>query len=383
MKNKNKKSAEIKIGAFFYNFYNMQGLYVHIPFCRQKCFYCDFFSVGYNEHTASQYAEALSIHCRRYKNEKINTAYIGGGTPSVLSEKQISKLLDSINDNFDTSSLKEFTFELNPESTTEAKLKILKKAGVNRLSMGLQSVNNEMLKKIGRVHDFSMFERAYKAALNAGFDNFNLDLIYGLPQQSIADWENNLNKAVRFGCSHISLYPLSIEEDTPFFNSGVCVNEDLQREMYETAVRILADNGFDHYEISNWAKPGSQSVHNGNYWRNFKYIALGAGAAGYENDFRYLNIVNIEKYMELTAKGMSVKQEDDYIDEETRESETIMLGLRLLDEGVNINDFKKESIKSALQELLNEHKLINEDGRIKLPKDMVYVSNSIMSRFMK
>jgi oxygen-independent coproporphyrinogen-3 oxidase len=361
----------------------MQGLYVHIPFCRQKCFYCDFFSVGYNEHTASQYAEALSIHCRRYKNEKINTAYIGGGTPSVLSEKQISKLLDSINDNFDTSSLKEFTFELNPESTTEAKLKILKKAGVNRLSMGLQSVNNEMLKKIGRVHDFSMFERAYKAALNAGFDNFNLDLIYGLPQQSIADWENNLNKAVRFGCSHISLYPLSIEEDTPFFNSGVCVNEDLQREMYETAVRILADNGFDHYEISNWAKPGSQSVHNGNYWRNFKYIALGAGAAGYENDFRYLNIVNIEKYMELTAKGMSVKQEDDYIDEETRESETIMLGLRLLDEGVNINDFKKESIKSALQELLNEHKLINEDGRIKLPKDMVYVSNSIMSRFMK
>ncbi|MDR2426681.1 MAG: radical SAM family heme chaperone HemW [Endomicrobium sp.] len=365
--------------ALFY----MLGLYIHIPFCKQKCFYCDFFSVEYEEKKASQYVQSLSMHCGQHKNRKIDTAYIGGGTPSVLSERQISTLLKAVNDNFETRSLKEFTFELNPESTSCDKLKILKEFGVNRLSMGLQSVDDEMLKKIGRVHNFATFEKAYESAVKSGFDNFNLDLIYGLPGQSVSDWENDLNTAVKFGCGHVSLYPLNIEEHTPFFNSGISVDEDLQREMYEVAVKILADNSFNHYEISNWAKLGKESLHNGNYWRNFEYIAVGAGAAGYENRFRYLNIIDVDKYMELIVKGLPVKQENDFIDDTDYEAEAIMLGLRLLDKGADINTFKNESNKKALQKLLRENKLINENGRVKLPKNMIFISNVIMSHFMK
>lgn len=249
--------------------------------------------------------------------------------------------------------------------------------------MGLQSCNDEFLEKIGRIHNFSMFESAYKAAAKAGFDNFNLDLIYGLPQQTMAEWQNDLKTAAGFGCGHISLYPLSIEEDTPFFNSNIKTDENLQRDMYEEAVNFLSENGFAHYEISNWAKPGKESLHNSNYWRNMEYIAIGAGAAGYENRFRYSNMENIEKYAEFISKGLSVKEENDFIDDENYEIETIMLGLRMLNEGVDIKAFKKRENADTLQKLLARRMLINENGRIKLPKNMVFTSNAVMSEFMK
>jgi oxygen-independent coproporphyrinogen-3 oxidase len=202
----------------------MQGLYIHIPFCRKKCFYCDFFSVEHNEYLSSQYIEALTAHCRQYKGEKIDTAYIGGGTPSSLSENMIEKLMNAVNCNFDVKSLCEFTFELNPESVSDGKMQILKAAGVNRLSMGLQSCDDRFLKKIGRIHDFSTFEKAYERARKAGFNNFNIDLIYGLPGQTIKNWASDLRTAVEFDSEHLSLYPLSIEEGSAFFKSGVVID---------------------------------------------------------------------------------------------------------------------------------------------------------------
>lgn len=361
----------------------MFGLYVHIPFCKKKCFYCDFFSVEYSEYISSQYIEAVSKQSVQYKGSRIDTIYIGGGTPSVLTDQQIEKLLDSLRYNFNTGGLKEFTFELNPESVTKDKLKILKSYGVDRLSMGLQSVDNGLLKKIGRVHDLEMFVRAYDTSRKEGFTNFNLDLIYGLPGQSLADWEKNLQVVFDLGCEHVSLYPLSIEEGTLFYSSGVNIDDNLQREMYETAVNFFSGKGFNHYEISNWSKRGKESLHNSNYWRNFEYIGLGAGASGYENRFRYSNTENIEKYIDLAAKNLSVKEENDFIDEASYEAEAIMLGLRLLDEGVDIKTFKNHSSLAVLERLLQEKMLKNDSGKIKLPENAVFTSNHIMSQFMK
>ena len=361
----------------------MPGLYIHIPFCKKKCFYCDFFSVEYNEYLSSQYVEALSKHAGQHKGRAVDTIYVGGGTPSVLSEKQIERLLNSIKTNFNLNGLKEFTFELNPESASKDKLKILKNYGVDRLSMGLQSVDDNLLKKIGRIHDFEIFSKAYECARNEGFDNFNLDLMYGLPEQTLSSWKKSLKTVSDIGCEHISLYPLSIEENTPFYNDGIEINDNLQSDMYETAVDFLFGENFNHYEISNWAKPGKESAHNSNYWRNFEYIALGAGASGYENGYRYSNIENIAGYTDFILKGMNVKDKSEFINDEIYESEAIMLGLRLLDEGVDIKTFKSCANINALNELLREKKLINENKRIKLPKNTVFISNQIMSRFMK
>ncbi|MCL1972760.1 MAG: radical SAM family heme chaperone HemW [Endomicrobia bacterium] len=336
----------------------------------------------YNKDLSNRYISALAAHSNLYKDVKVNTVYIGGGTPSILSEKQIEKLLNSIQSNFNLDELKEFTFELNPESVTNEKLKILKDCGVGRLSMGLQSADDDLLMKIGRAHTFKTFACAYEAARKEDFDNFNIDLIYGLPGQSLPAWEKSLQAAVEFGCEHISLYPLSIEEGTQFYNAGICVDDSLQRDMYETAVKFLSSKSFKHYEISNWAKPGKDSVHNSNYWRNFEYIALGAGASGYENRFRYSNIENIGKYIDLISKKLSVKEDNDFIDEASYEAEMIMLGLRLLNEGVNINEFKTLSNKNALNKLIAQNLLINENGKIKLPKNAVFISNQIISEFM-
>lgn len=361
----------------------MKGLYIHIPFCRQKCFYCDFFSVKYTGRLAGRYIKALSIHAGEYKNTAVDTVYIGGGTPSVLSENQIKFLMKTVADGFDLKSVREFTFEMNPESCREKKLGILKDFGVNRLSMGLQSSDDEALKVLGRAHNFAAFKKAYKQARQAGFDNFNLDLIYGFPGQSARDWEKELETALSFDCEHISLYPLSVEDKSVFFQKGVKTDDDLQRRMYEKAEDFLAGKGYFHYEISNWSKPGKQSLHNGNYWRNFEYIALGAGASGYENRFRYSNIGDIEKYIELVSKSISVKSENIFIGCKEYEAEKIMLGLRLLDEGVDIKDFVSRGSLEVLGKFLKESLLVNDGGRIKLSKSTVFTSNAVMSAFMK
>jgi oxygen-independent coproporphyrinogen-3 oxidase len=360
----------------------MTGLYIHIPFCRQKCLYCDFFSRKYDVLLADKYIDSLIKHSQKFKNKKIDSIYIGGGTPSVLSSKQIQKLLQSLKNNFNFPEIKEFTFELNPESVSKEKLHILKEFGIDRLSIGLQSVEDKSLKYLGRIHDFKTFCCAYDMAKHEGFDNISIDLIYGLTNQSVGDWENVLKKALLFNNDHLSLYPLSIEKNTPFHKNGGITDDKIQREMYEKTVDILERNGYVHYEISNWAKKNKEAFHNTNYWRNREYIGLGAGASGYLERNRYKNIEDIDKYMNFIENNLDCAIENDYIDEKLYATETIILGLRLLSEGLSVNDFKSLRHKVILLECLKEKTLIQEEEKIKLSKEYVFVFNQIASKFI-
>ncbi|MDR1245218.1 MAG: radical SAM family heme chaperone HemW [Endomicrobium sp.] len=360
----------------------MIGLYIHIPFCRQKCFYCDFFSTKYDTDLADKYIDSLIKHSQKFKNKKINSIYIGGGTPSVLSPKQIQKLLLSLSNTFNLSKVKEFTFELNPESVSKEKLIILKEFGVNRLSIGLQSAEDKYLKYLGRIHDFKTFCNCYDNAKHKGFDNINIDLIYGLPNQTIDEWTSILKKTLLFNSEHLSLYPLSVEENTTFYKNGIVTDDKLQHEMYEKTVKVLEDSEYVHYEISNWAKKNKEALHNTNYWRNLEYIGLGAGACGYLGKNRYKNIENIEKYINFIESNIDCTIENEYIDEKLYTAETIMLRLRLLDKGLSIKCFNYPQNKSALLECLKERTLIQEEDRIKLAKEHVFIFNQIASKFI-
>ncbi|MCA6085200.1 radical SAM family heme chaperone HemW [Candidatus Endomicrobiellum agilis] len=376
--------------------FDMLGLYVHIPFCKQKCPYCSFFSVKYDAGLADKYIDALIKHAEQFKNEKIVSIYVGGGTPSVLSLKQIQKLLQALNAIFNLSAVQEFTFEANPESVSKEKLCLLKQFGVTRLSIGLQSVEDKPLKFLGRIHDFKNFCDVYNAARKEGFDNINIDLIYGLPNQTLKDWEQILKRTLLFKSEHLSLYPLSIEESTPFYKNDIITDDDIQRDMYDETTEILANNGYSHYEISNWSKKEKESVHNTNYWRNLEYIGLGAGAAGYLEKRRYKNTENIEKYIELCLLLQEKKEycskrhdnlsllkiENEYICDKLYKTETIMLGLRLLNEGIDINFFNNPKHHNALSECLKNNLLKMKNGKIKLAKEYVFVFNQIISKFI-
>jgi oxygen-independent coproporphyrinogen-3 oxidase len=358
------------------------GLYIHIPFCRQKCFYCDFFSKVYNADLADKYIDSLIKHSKKFKNKKINSIYIGGGTPSVLSLWQIQKLLSSLNNIFNLSQVKEFTFEINPESVSKEKLHILKEFDVTRLSIGLQSVEDKSLKYLGRMHNFKTFCTAYDAARNKGFNNINVDLIYGLPNQPVSEWENILEKTLLFNSEHLSLYPLAIEENTPFYKKGIATCDKLQREIYDRTVEILETKGYIHYEISNWAKKNKEALHNTNYWRNLKYIGIGAGACGYLGRNRYKNIESIDKYINFIENNLDCTIENEYIDEQLYTTETIILGLRLLSEGLSLKCFNSLKHKDILLKCLKEKTLIQEEDKIKLSKKYVFVFNQVVSEFI-
>jgi oxygen-independent coproporphyrinogen-3 oxidase len=407
--------------------------------------------VKYYVSLADKYIDALIKHAGQFKNKKIHSIYIGGGAPSVLSLEQIEKLLQALNDIFDISSIQEFTFELNPESTSKEKLNLLKNFGVNRLSIGLQSVEDKSLKFLGRIHDFKTFCDVYDIARKEGFNNINIDLIYGLPNQTIKDWEKILKRALLFDSEHLSLYPLSIEENTPFYLNGITINDNIQRDMYDKTVEILAKNDYVHYEISNWSKLGKESFHNSNYWRNFEYIGLGSGASGYFERIRYKNIENIERYIELQISANPSKQhrllrrlrrlamivnttfchqptettvasttlsscdnnhslgchsgldpesmfrtslqnkcdnlsllevEHEYINDDLYKTEKIMLGLRLLNEGVDANCFYTPKHQTVLLECLRDKTLEQSNNTVKLSKESVFVFNQIVSKFM-
>ncbi|MDD5022027.1 MAG: radical SAM family heme chaperone HemW, partial [Endomicrobiaceae bacterium] len=237
----------------------MTGLYIHIPFCKRKCFYCDFISFNYNEHKADDYIKALFKESRKYKKEKISTVYVGGGTPSILSSNQIKTLIDGIKKNFDVTDIEEFTVELNPESATVEKLELLYDNKISRISFGLQSSNNEELKILGRLHNYNDFLTAYTTARDIGFDNISVDLMYGIETQSVESWQKTLVNILNLNPDHISLYPLTIEKNTPYHDQNKKVDYDLQSIMYNAACEKLKDSVFTHYEISNWAKDGKFS----------------------------------------------------------------------------------------------------------------------------
>lgn len=358
-----------------------QSAYIHIPFCESKCFYCAFVSTC-NKNLQDGYIIALLKDIdTNYKRNKLKTLYIGGGTPSLLPIKHVKKIINKFQ--FETNA--EITFELNPDNTDESYINQLKECGINRLSIGIQTFNDKILKLIGRKHTSNQAVNAVKTSKNCGFDNISIDLIYGLPTQSISDFKKDLVLATDLNVQHISLYGLKIEEDS-IFGKKLPENlpdDDMQAEMYLTAINTLKN--YNHYEISNFCiSENYKSKHNINYWKNQEYYGFGCAAHGYENGIRYANSIDIKSYIEnpLTRDFGHTETENEKLQEE------IFLGFRLSD-GININaindkyniDFEKKYSK-IISKYLNTYHLIKVNNSYKLTNEGFLISNVILADFI-
>lgn len=358
----------------------MAGLYTHIPYCSSKCAYCDFASVPSAAGVPEEYLDALSAEMRARPGARLETVYIGGGTPSLLSPAQIRRLGAFINCSYDTAAIEEMTCEVNPESVTPEKLEALRAIGVNRISVGLQSTSDEDLRLLGRVHSFNDYAAAWRSVRAAGFSNCGSDLIYGLPGQTLAGWQSVLAETAANEPEHLSLYALSVEPGTPLAARGARADADLQADMYEWAVSFLTSRGYEHYEISNWAKPGFRSRHNLLYWRGGSYVGVGASAASFDGTRRFVNERSPAVYCARLSAGASPVAEEEAVDEELRGRERVMLGLRLSD-GVPRSAIPV-SHAAALDSFLSQGLMEQHDGAVRLTDRGMLVSNVILREFV-
>ncbi len=319
------------------------GLYIHIPFCRSKCAYCDFYSLAGAEERMDDYCRALERHLAEVAPQaechKADTVYFGGGTPSYLGAERLCRLLGSIRKLYKVDKHAEITLEANPDSATDRKaLKRLRKAGFNRLSLGVQSMDDALLQTIGRTHTRQQVQEAVEAARKAGFKNLSLDLIYGLPGQTMEGWEKTLSDAVGLHPEHLSCYGLKLEEGTPLYRRQgelTFPDEDMQADMYLYTVEFLKQCGYVQYEISNFAKPGFASRHNLKYWLMQEYAGFGPGAHSDFGNVRYGYARDLKRYL----KGELVLQESETVDSDEREREYLMLRLRTV-QGVGPREFE-------------------------------------------
>ena len=369
------------------------SLYIHIPFCKQKCFYCDFPSYASIDYLKSDYVEAL---CKEIEEKaikyKIKSIFIGGGTPSYLETEEIIKILNSIN-KLDLSEDIEFTMECNPGALKEEKLRAMLNGGVNRISMGLQAVQNSLLKDIGRIHSFKQFEENFKLARQIGFKNINVDLMFGLPNQKVEEWKESLETIARMNPEHISAYSLIIEEGTAFYklwerNKLILPSEEEEREMYVITKNILKNHGYHQYEISNYSKVGSECYHNKVYWKSDEYLGLGSASTSFIDGKRIKNIENVKDYIDKINSGEDVI-DDIYVNTlEDSMEEFVFMGLRMI-EGINVNEFNKrfgvtiEGIyKEVIDKNINKKLLVLENDRLRLTEKGIELSNSVMSDFI-
>ncbi len=378
------------------------GIYIHIPFCKQKCFYCDFVSYANQDKYFQKYVQALNKEINNFidNNEfEVQTIYIGGGTPSLIDAKYIEEILRIFEKRNLLKEVKEVTIEVNPGTVTEEKLRNYKNSGVNRLSIGLQSTEDKILKQIGRIHCYDDFLNTYKIAREVGFKNINVDLMIGLPNQKILDVKNSLEKIIKLEPeppNHISVYSLIVEENTPIekmLESGELElpDEELERNMYWYVKNFLELNGYKHYEISNFAKLGNESKHNLDCWNQKEYVGFGVAAHSYIDDVRYGNIGNVEEYIKNCENGEFGKNK--VIDEVendifSKEKEFMLIGLRKI-EGVLIQDFKNKFgenpifvFKDELKKLVDENLLIVDFDRIKLTNKGLDLANIVWKNFV-
>lgn len=364
------------------------GVYIHIPFCKQKCYYCDFVSYANKEKYFDKYVQALIAEMKHFlqnNDVEIETIYIGGGTPSILDAKNIEKIIEVFQEKNLLGNVKEITIEVNPGTVNEEKLKIYKKAGINRLSIGLQSTDDKMLKQIGRIHSYEEFLNTYKLARQAGFENINVDLMIGLPNQKISDIKNSLEKIVNLkpmNPEHISVYSLIVEENTPIekmLNTGKfnLPDEELERNMYWYVKNFLELNGYKHYEISNFAKEGKESKHNLDCWNQKEYIGFGVAAHSYIDDVRFGNIDNIDEYLKNCEAGDFKKNK--IIDEVesdvfSKQQEFMLIGLRKID-GVSIKDFKNKFGENPIFVFKNELNKLVDGGLVMVDFDSIRLTN--------
>lgn len=383
------------------------GLYIHIPFCKRKCSYCDFCSYAEKQDLISKYIKCLLQEIKEvgrnnradFENGKddlfsVKTIYIGGGTPSLIESKYIVQIMEEIKSNFELDENAEITIEVNPGTVTLEKLEDYNKVGINRLSIGLQSTHEHLLKEIGRIHTYLDFLDTYRFAREADFENINVDLMIGLPNQTLAEVQDSIEEIVSMEPEHISVYSLILEEGTPLFKKveeGLELpDEELERKMYWTVKRILEANGYNHYEISNFAKQGYESKHNLDCWNQKEYIGFGVAAHSYTNGIRYSNIENLEQYIknyeeDKTEENLVFHEKQDM---EAMQKEYMLLGLRKID-GVSIQEFKIKFVANPvflyhdkLEKLVNEE-LVEIDGdQIKLTNKGLDLANIVWEEFI-
>lgn len=360
----------------------MKSCYIHIPFCNTICTYCDFCKMYYNKSWVDNYLKELEKEIRNsYKGETLDTIYIGGGTPTCLSENELEQLLNILS-NINLSDIYEYTIESNVETLSLEKIKILKKYGVNRISIGVQSVIDKNIEFLGRKHNKNLVKEKIKVLKENSFDNINIDLIYALPVENLDDLKEDLEFFLSLNIPHISTYSLIIEPRTILYINNIeNIDEEIDFNMYDYICNILKEKGYNHYEISNFSKKGYESKHNLTYWNNLEYYGFGLGASGYINNIRYDNTRNITEYL----KGNYIKESIN-IDINTKIENEFILGFRKI-RGINKQDFYnkyKLNIKDieVVQKLLKEEKLIETEENIFINPKYVYVSNSILVDFL-
>lgn len=366
------------------------GIYIHIPFCKQKCKYCDFISYSNKEEKIKEYIKALQkeiqIKLKKYQKEYlVDTIYLGGGTPSYIEPEQIEDIIKTVKNIIQMKENAEITIEVNPGTVTKRKLEIYKNVGINRLSIGLQTTNHERLKQIGRIHTYEMFLETYQMAKEVGFTNINVDLMIGLPKQSLKEIETDLENILLLQPNHISIYSLIVEEGTVLekeLREGKLIlpEEDLEREMYWKVKETLEKNEYEHYEISNFAKKGYQSKHNWNCWNQKEYLGFGIAAHSYMNNIRYSNIDNLQEYIEQMqyAKKIEdlkkIEQIQEVQNKEEKQKEYMLLGLRKL-QGVSIQEFKKKFLKNPIYLYRKELDKLVKEELIEVDLDSIRLSN--------
>ena len=370
----------------------MAGIYIHIPFCKSRCKYCDFFSTTHLEKRA-QYVAALLEEWRMRAHEvkePIHTIYIGGGTPSMLDDSSLQMIIEAIRREGplnstaisgarqgDEAMLQEITMEANPGDITLERAQAWRKMGINRLSIGVQSLDDELLQLIGRRHTAEQARKAVAAAQAAGFDNISIDLMYALPSQTMEQWQKDVAEALQMGVQHISTYGLIYEEGTvlmTLLDHGVieAVDEDTEMQMYDYLAEQLAANNFEHYEVSNFALQNHQSRHNSSYWNNTPYIGLGAGAHSYDGQVRQWNISDLDTYI-AQAMAHQLQPEKEVLSEEQRHTERVMLGMRT-NRGIGIDEIDR----SKAQPYIAQGMLIEKDNRIVATTKGYHILNRII-----
>lgn len=398
-----------------------KGIYIHIPFCISKCIYCDFCSAPADDGIKERYVDALcheiAMAGAEYENDsdmiqcdgkiEISTIFFGGGTPSILPSQLFVKIMSAVREAFNVSEYAEITVECNPGTLTNEKLITYRNMGVNRLSIGLQSPDNDELRVLGRIHTYEQFEESYFAARRAGFDNINIDIMSAIPYQTISGYEDNLRKIIKLNPEHISAYSLIVEERTPLYDMVECTDgkilpsEDEDRQMYVLTKKLLADAGYSRYEISNYAKPGYECRHNISYWRRADYLGFGVAAASLvtsrENSDagdrntspvsqrRFTNTFDVSDYIQNPVKNRS---EEQLLTVNDQMEEFMFLGLRMMD-GISIAEFEAEfginfeKVYGDIAKRQIEQGLIKcEAGRIRLTDIGIDVSNTVMAEYM-
>lgn len=378
------------------------GLYVHIPFCVKKCNYCDFLSFPSENANGSdmrmQYLKVLKRELQMQKERmselfnNIDTVYIGGGTPSILSEVEMDELLFGLSESVGGFSKDmEVTMECNPGTMSENKMRHIYRSGVNRISMGMQSTDNTELALLGRIHTYETFLKNYELARKSGFENISIDLMSAIPNQTIESYEKSLKRVLSLEPEHISSYSLIIEEGTPFYDlykDSPPVDEDTDRKMYDMTREILKDAGYERYEISNYAKSEKESRHNVKYWSRAPYLGIGLGAASFYNHTRTYNVSDFESYKEKVMSGQAPCEMEERLTKEDEMAEFMFLGLRLM-KGISADEFSQEfstGLEEKYGEIIRYH---IENGFLQQEKDRIFltpagidVSNHIFSDFL-